>query len=894
MSSYTGILLRFALALAFLLPVHASDMDAMMEVHFPAPSKKGDKKKKEGKAFAEVIEEATRIEGLFTLYHDEKKNQVWLSVLPEQLDKDFLLSMTQETGIGARGMLSGLPAGHSVVQFRKVGEHIHLLKKNLMFRPTGGYVGTELMVERNFSDSPVGAFKIVAEPHEDSGALLVKAGDVFLDDLIGVGRRLKRVLKTPYQQQKDMSWLDRLQSFPKNTEIGTRYAFATKEPKNGWSTLEDPRFVEIRVRYSLSELPESDYEPRLADPRVGYFQTGWRTFGDDTVNDPMIRVANRWHLKKQDPAAALSEPVEPITFWLENAIPLELRPIVSEGVLAWNKAFEAAGFRNAVVVKQQPDDADWDPADIRYNVIRWISSSELSFGAMGPSQVNPYTGQILNADILIEADMVRRIGWGWRAGVSPLGAALPDPREEDDGGALAELLQPSGTQERFPGSMSHACCANALLKREASDLVALNLLAKGVVQPNGEMPWEYTRQYLFALVAHEVGHTLGLRHNFRGSLLHSFEDLTDTEKTSIGVVSSVMEYDPPNIARDPEKQGHFYNPTVGPYDIWAIQWGYTPAGGGLEEDRAAIRPIADRSTEPQLIYGTDEDAYNVRGWGSAVDPECRVFDLSSDKVTWTKEQLLLARELMRADPARFLAPDEDHLVYRSAFQRAFRGYWQNIDALSRYVGGIRTRREPAYVGLKPLAPYSGEEQRGALQAIVEATCEQETWQIAGEQLDHMGQGYRWSFDGSTDVKRIDFPLYSYLAGNRSQVIRNLYAPRRLARVSEHSARGEQGALQLEEVFTAFDKAIWSGAPATLPMRDLQAIHAGQLIELLTAKKDKADRDVRLLAAEQLRSYKAKIDRWQSQKIRRSAVDRAHLADLQRRIDAALAMERDKL
>ncbi len=570
--------------------------------------------------------------------------------------------------------------------------------------------------------------------------------------------------------------------------------------------------------------------------------------------------------------------------------------MVRAGVLSWNKAFETAGFRNAVVVKQQPDDAEWDPADIRYNTIRWISSSELSFGAMGPSQVNPYTGQILNADILIEADMVRRIGWGWRAGVSPLGAALPNPEHgEVPGAELAELLRPSGTQERFPGCLSHAACAAALLKAEASDLACLQMLNNGLIQAGGEMPWEYIRQYLFSMVSHEVGHTLGLRHNFRGSLLHPMADLHDKSKTAIGVVSSVMEYDPANVARNPEEQGDFYNPCVGPYDIWAIQWGYTPGEAGLQADRESIAAIAGRSTEPALLYGTDDDAYDVYGWGSAVDPECVIFDMSSDKVAWRKEQLLLSRELMTADPAIFLEPDEDYLVYRGAFERSFRGYWQHIDALSRYVGAIRTRREPAGEGLAPLAPYSGDEQREALAVLAAEVTDHEVWNIAGAQLDRMGQGYRWSFDGSTDVKRIDFALHEYLARNRAQVIRDVYAPKRLERVNEIAARRERNnPLQLEEVFTVFDKGIWSKAARSLDERELQNAHASRMIELYSNSKLEADRDTRLLAGDRLRAYQKKIRGWQSEKIRRSALDSAHLMDLDRRITAALEMERDKL
>lgn len=848
----------------------------------------------DGESFDEVVKDTREILGLFNLYHDAEKEQVWLEIRPEQLDHDFILSATQETGIGARGLLSGMPAGHDILRFRKVGNRIHAVKRNLMFRPAEGSQAGP-MLERNYSDSPIASLEIQGEPHEDRKSWLVNAADLFLKDLTGVGPRVERVLDGNYQREDELCWLDRLQSFPSNTEIGASLAFSTDKPKQGWSTLEDPRFLEIRVRYSLSEVPASTYQPRLADARVGFFQTGWRQFGDDSPGDPMIRLANRWHLEKKDPAARVSEPVKPIVFWLENAIPEAYRDVIREGVLVWNEAFEEAGFRNAVVVNQMPDSADWDPADIRYNTLRWISSNEPSFGAMGPSQVNPYTGEILNADILIEADMVRRAGWAWRSGVNPRGDALPDPGADlfTEGDVYGG---PSGTEQRLPGCLSHGGCRHGLLIAEASDLAGLSLLAQGMVQPGGELPWEYVRQYLFSLTAHEVGHTLGLRHNFRGSRLLPFESLHDTVASADGLVNSVMEYDPPNIALDAADQGDYFTRTLGPYDRWAIRWGYTPSGAStLKEDLAALENVAALSTKPELIYGTDEDAYDVYGWGSAVDPQCRIFDLSSDELAWTDHQLKLARKLMAADPARVLAPGDDYLVYRSAFSRAFGLYWSSTQALVRYAGALRTRREPAAAGLSPMTPYTGAEQRQALELLVNALTDPAPWQVPAATLDRLGQGYRWSFDGSTDVDRVDLPLHDLLARNREVVLMDLFAPKRLARVSELAARpGALAPLTLDEVFSLVSRPVWQAPAADLDQRALQNVHAEVLMLLLTNDKHNADRDTRLLARAELQGIRARVLQWQAQRAVGDRLGLAHLADLDARIDAALKLERDRL
>ena len=863
--------------------------DGMMDVRMGG---RKDAPKKDGKDYAELIKDADVVAGLFTLYHDRDKETVWMEILPAQLDHDFILSMTQETGIGARGVLSGMPAGHDIIRFHKVGESIQVIQRNLMFRAAEGSA-TAPMIERNFSDSPLAALKIECLPHEERGSWLVDASALFLKDLSGLGHRLERRLDSRYQMDDELCWLDHLQSFPANTEIGASLAFSTDKPKQGWSTLNDPRSLQIRMRYSLSEVPESSYRPRLADPRVGYFQTGWRQFGDDRPGDPMIRLANRWNLEKKDPDAAISEPVEPIVYWLENAIPEAYRDVIRDGALSWNKAFEQAGFRNALVVKQMPDSAEWDPADIRYNTIRWISSSEPSFGAMGPSQVNPYTGEILNADILIEADMVRRAGWGWRSGVDPRGGMLPDPSLPPmEEGLLPEA---SGTQQRLPGSLSHASCQHALLGAQASDWVSLSLLSEGAMEPGGEIPWEYVSQYLYSMTAHEVGHTLGLRHNFRGSRLLPFDALHDKAATADGLVNSVMEYDPPNVALSSAGQGDYFTSTLGPYDLWAIRWGYTPTGAtDLESDRAGMEAIASESTDPSLIYGTDEDAYDVYGWGSAVDPQCRIFDLSSNELAWTRHQLALAGKLMAADPARLLAPDDDYLVYRSAFQRSFGLYWNSAQGLVRYAGAMRTRREPASKGLAPLDPYTGQEQREALQLLVSALLDPSPWQIPARRLNQLGQGYRWSFDGSTEVERVDMPLHDLLAINRERILQDLFAPRRLDRVSELSARpGAEDALGLDELFAMFSDPIWAETARDLDGRALQNAHASVMIDLLTNEKLAAGRDARLLARAELERIARSVGQWQAQR-GSDRLTQAHLSDLAARVDAALKLERDRL
>src|SRR5690606_29464217 len=264
----------------------------------------------------------------------------------------------------------------------------------------------------------------------------------------------------------------------------------------------------------------------------------------------MIR---RWHLVKKDPDAALSEPVEPITWWIENSTPHEWRETIKEGVLEWNKAFEKAGFSNAMAVEVQSDTATWDAGDIRYNVLRWTSSPNPPFGGYGPSFVNPRTGQIMGADIMLEyVHFTNRVFYD-------------------------KLYDLSAHQAAFTGeaeNMPEMYCSLGHLMHES------NMFGQAFLEAANASDLEMARmkkEAMKALIMHEVGHTLGLNHNMKASQVYSVEQLADaTYMNGKCLTGSVMDYAAINLTRDRSKQGHYYDMSVGPYDVWAIQFGYTP------------------------------------------------------------------------------------------------------------------------------------------------------------------------------------------------------------------------------------------------------------------------------------------------------------------------------
>jgi hypothetical protein len=243
-------------------------------------------------------------------------------------------------------------------------------------------------VERAFSESILYSLPLKSI-HPERQTLLIDLGDLLMSekrDLPGVKAILPMILGASYSIDEDKSYFKDVKAFPLNVEIASIYGFSSDNDSavNYLPSVPDSRAFNLRIHYSFSEVPlNNGYRPRLADERVGYFLTAYKDFSDKSSREPFVRYINRWHLQKQIPTAPMSPPVQPIVFWIENNVPVEYRNAIREGVLEWNKAFEKAGFTEAIQVKQMPDNAKWDPADVRYNTIRWSSSFEAEFAGSG-------------------------------------------------------------------------------------------------------------------------------------------------------------------------------------------------------------------------------------------------------------------------------------------------------------------------------------------------------------------------------------------------------------------------------------------------------------------------------------------------------------------------------
>ena len=378
---------------------------------------------------AEATEGDTEYAGLFTFYRDQETGETTLRLEPEQFDREYIYFIHIADGVVDAGSFRGATVRGLCSPWSVVSTKWRLFARTQRFT----LIPTTLSQEhpRQISRGRCWRYSLSSQD-EETGALLIEADSLFLSEAWTQLSPSRDPDADPRRQftvgdfDADKSQILALRSYPLNTDIEVEYVFHNPKPLvYGSDAVTDPRNISVKAMHSLIEMPDNDYQPRMADARLGSFNQRITDL-TSTQSAPYRDVINRWHLVKQDPDAAVSDPVEPITWWIENTTPVEWRPLIEAAALEWNKAFEKAGFSNAVAVKTQPDDADWDAGDLRYNVLRWTSSPNPPFGGYGPSFANPRTGQLLGADIMLEysflnrSTLARELIQGESAGQHPL------------------------------------------------------------------------------------------------------------------------------------------------------------------------------------------------------------------------------------------------------------------------------------------------------------------------------------------------------------------------------------------------------------------------------------------------------------------------------------------
>ncbi len=872
-------------------------------------------KQSELQPFDQVVKNTEKLEGLFTLYRNQEKGTIYLEIKPEQLNKNYLSTVTMESGIGERGIYSGMPLQDFLFYFRRVNKNLHFVIRNENFRTRPGDPQARSLA-RSFSDSVLYSLPIKSI-HPQRQTILVDLGDLLLADVPGLSSDLSSLLKASYHLDDKKSYFGAAKAFPLNMEIESVYGFSSANDEHQPTLLEtvpDSRALTVRVHYGFSQLPKNNgYHPRLADDRVGYFITAYEDFSNDNRRDPFVRYINRWHLEKQDPTATLSPPKKPIVFWIENAVPLEYRDAITEGVLTWNRAFEKAGFKDAIVVQQMPNDAKWDPADMRYNTIRWLNTVD-GFFALGPSQVNPLTGEILNADIIVDGSFVRSLKQEYRTLVqqnqsqpqSLLSYMMGDSLGRDGSGSsnvctsgIVRQVGSNGQEQRGSSPVTSlsrlATNYDLCYGMEAANQLAIGSLALSLFQntmPSNDQMKEYIHQYLRLIIAHEVGHTLGLRHNFRGSTLLKPEDLNNTDITRAkGLVGSLMDYIPPNLAPQGVKQGDYFPSVVGPYDEWAIEYGYKPSGAmAPQAELKFLEEIARASTKPELDYATDEDTFDL-------DPDVNRWDNSSDVLRYSQWQLDNSRALWERLNQSYPPKGESYSELSEMFDMVFLHYLQNTYFITKYIGGQSFHRDHAGEpnGRLPFEPVPVEKQRQALATLQKYIFASDAFRFPPELLNKLAPS-RWMHWGNrVPISRLDYPIHDSIFLMQSSVLRELLSGDRLARLGDIELKSKPGqALTMPELFDTLGTGIWTevlqpdGTSVTISSlrRALQREYLNIMIRMVL-RTEHVPEDARTLAWYKLHQLREQLNKTLSQSGKQDEYTKAHLEETRDRVNKAL-------
>ncbi len=842
--------------------------------------------------FAVVIKDARPTHGLFSVW--QKDERVWIELRPEDFDKPFFLSPKLRTGIGEAAFFGGLMLRSSgLVQFHRQHNVVQLMAINRQQIAKAGTPAARA-VAAAISPSLLAAGPVASQPHPDRKAVLVDLSAMLMTDMMGLGIQLQRVYRQGYALDARNSAVVGVRGQPGLLVLETNNHFATGNiavPQPGAPPaapvptvpggVPDPRSLFLGLHFSLAQLPEVPLATRPADPRIGHFLSRTDDFSDDLARSPRQRSINRWRLEKQDPTAALSAPVKPITYWLDRNIPIAYRATITAGVLEWNKAFERIGFKDAIVVKQQPDDADWDTLDAGVASLRWMVDREPSFGAIGPSHADPRSGEILDADIGIESLSSRNLR-NLRARVldgTGTAAAAQD---------WAELLQVATppTAEMLAQGIGHdpMQCQHADHAAEQMGYALDVLAARGELDPDSPEAQQFVLDYLRDVTMHEVGHTLGLRHNFRASRAVSASQVADPDfSRHQAFTGSVMEYAAINLPRPGEPAGAPFQVTLGPYDYWAIEYAYKPFPP--EQEAAELARIAARSAEPALAFGTDED--NFLG----IDPDSLQFDLGDDVLAFAVRRFDIARDLFQRQERRALKPGEDYAGLRRALAYAVRDAGRAAGVLLRQMGGVRTLRDFPNTGRDPMQPLPAADQRAALQLLSQRVLAADAFAISPALQRRLAPDF---FERAESLATpTEYPLAQTVLDLQRAILNRLMGDALAARLldSETKTSPPSQPLRLSELYAQLEADVWSelasGRDIPQPRRDLQREHVNRMVALVLRPGLMTRSDARALLRSRSAALAQRLERSASRN-GLSAEARAHLVDSAESLRSALA------
>jgi hypothetical protein len=508
-----------------------------------------------GASIAERTSGLQRADGFVPFYWDAARGRVLMEV--PAFDEDVLYYVSAASGAGSvemsfdRGIL-----GSSVIRFQRSGPRVMVVEQNLGYRAVGGNAALVENIRDSFASSVIAALPVEAD---QNGRVLVDATALFMRDAANVVGGLRRANQGAFRFDATRSgfYPPRMKAFPDNTEIETIITFASDQPGPLVSNVTpDAQSFTLRIHHSFLRAPVG-YTPRRADPRIGVSSVNFRDYAKAFNENTEVEWVTRWRLEKQNPGAAMTEPKKPIVFYLDPAIPEPIRSAMREGALWWNKPFEAAGYRNAVQVKDPTP--DMDPMDIRYAWILWINRDERGFSSGGTYR-DPRTGEILGSKTRIDSHRIRTIGNYFESYTPTTGGG--DDAANDECGMVLHVPEEV---------LALASQAGTAIPAAQRDLVLL-------------------RQSL--LTAHELGHVMGFGHNWA---------------SSINDRASVMEYPTPRVKVVGGRLdlNEAFQPSTGLYDDFMARYAYTefPA----ERERQGLEAIIAEMRAKNILYVPSTD-----------------------------------------------------------------------------------------------------------------------------------------------------------------------------------------------------------------------------------------------------------------------------------------------
>ncbi len=592
------------------------------------------------------IDGLERRDGFVPVYWDARIGKVWLEI--ERFDEEFLYSVALAAGLGSNdvGLDRGQLGGERVVRFERIGPKVLLVQPNLRFRADSESEPERRAVRDAFAESVVWGFDVAAETGD---RVLVDATSFVVRDAHGVAQQLKATGQGSFSLDASRStpYPDVLKAFPDNTELEARLTFTSDEPgPYVRDVAADPNAVTVRVRHSLVRLPDAGYAPRVLDPRSGYFGVAWQDYSNP-IGEPLTEqyiARHRLECAGAPDASGRCAAKNPIIYYLDPGTPEPVRSALLDGAGWWATAFEAAGFRDAYRVEMLPDDAD--PLDVRYNVIQWVHRATRGW-SYGSSVIDPRTGEIIKGHVSLGSLRVRQDYL--------LAEGLLAPYTGDDAAGL----------------------------RPENDPMLTLALAR-----------------LRQLSAHEVGHTLGLAHNFAASTYGR---------------ASVMDYPAPlaTLAADGSVDlSEAYAVGVGPWDVQAVRYGYTPFAPDVEA--AGLDTILRENRERGLAYLTDTDA---RPPGAAA-PTAILWDNFGDPVAALDAEMAVRRVALDRFGEAVIREGRPLATLEEALVPLYLRHRYQVEGVAKLVGGVTYSYAARGDGSAPPTPVPADRQRAALDALL--------------------------------------------------------------------------------------------------------------------------------------------------------------------------------